>query len=286
MKKFTILFVFSILSFSLYSYQWPTSKDFLLSFFGTPKNNCLSDGIEFTSDNQAIYPLADGEIVYYQDELIFGDLDYRGDEGNILVLNHIGEFKSIYRNFTTNNLFNMSDNLKKEEMIGVSGNQNDNFIFSIYDDKRKSYINPQQILPFLQDERKPIIDSVYLDYEDSLHKLSYNLSVPAGASTIYVNTWDVVKINNNFKKFTPFSINVFVDGLELYTSSFSSLVEIDNKIFVSGASDTPVDTIISGGELLYGGNIFLTKGNSIIEIVVKDIDGNEASKSYSVLVNK
>lgn len=285
MKQLTLISLIIITSVNLSAYQWPSNKDFLTSLFGTSYSDSIQDGIKFTSEDQAIYPLADGEIIFYQESFEFGDLDYYGAEGNILVLKHAGEFKSIYRNFNSIDSFNLTDSISKTEMLGVSSNEYDNFIFSIYDDKKESYINPQQILPFLEDERNPVINGVYVKNQGTRIKLSRNKKLISGEYHIFIDAWDIVKVRNRYMKFTPFSVNVFVDGFERYNISFSSLKEIDNILYLSGGSDIPVTDFLSGGTMLYGGEVFLTTGRSLIEIVIKDIYGNEASKSYSVIVD-
>lgn len=285
MRQKVYLVLFLLAWNVLFSYQWPTSKDYIKSLFGSISSGMIEDGIMFKSNNQAIYPLTDGEIIYYQDSFEFGDLDYVGDEGNLLVLKHIGEFKSIYRNFSTTDSFESTVSLKKSEMVGISGNNSDEFTFSIYDDKKQAYINPQQILPFLLDNRSPVISGVFLENKGTSIKLSRNKTLPSGLFKLTISAWDIVRINNKYVKFIPFSIYVFVDGLERYNISFSSIKEIDGTMFFTGDTDVPIEKVLMVGDMLYGGEIYLTNGRSLIEIVVRDIDGNEASKSYSVLVN-
>ncbi len=285
MKQLTLISLIFIIAGNLFAYQWPSNKDFLSSLFGTTYKDSIQDGIEFISEDQAIYPLADGEIIFYQEGFEFGDLDYYGEEGNILVLKHAGEFKSIYRNFNSTDNFTLTDKIFKTEMLGVSSNEYDNFIFSIYDDKKESYINPQQILPFLEDDRTPVINGVYVKSQNERIKLSRNKKLTSGEFTIFVDAWDIIKVRDRYMKFVPFSVNVFVDGFERYNISFSSLKEIDNTLYISGESDYSLTDFLSGGTMLYGGEVFLTTGRSLIEIVIKDIEGNEASKSYSVIVD-
>ncbi|MGL1894335.1 MAG: hypothetical protein OCD02_22075 [Spirochaetaceae bacterium] len=268
----------------IFSYQWPSNKDYLESLFGSIHNNSVQDGIKFNSENQAIYPLTDGEIIYYQDSFLFGDLNYSGEEGNLLVVEHVGEFKSIYRNFSSTENFDFLTHINKDEMIGISKKEYDDFIFSVYDDKKDAYINPQQILPFLEDGKSPIINAVYLRNKDQNIKLTRNKIVPTDDYTVYVDVWDLIKIGDVFKRFTPFSINIFIDGFERHSGIFSSIKEIDNILYLSGETDIPLNNFLTGNELFYGGEAFLTRGRSLVEIVVRDIEGNEASKSYSLVI--
>ena len=287
MKRTVLLLYFVIIVvLPLFSYQWPSKKEFLDSFFGSVKGKTVQDGIEFKGNNQAIYPLTDGEILYYQDNFQFGDLNYNGNEGNILVLKHKGEFTSFYRNFKPINKIDFSKNMKQSEMLGVSEEGRDNFIFSIYDNIEMSYINPQQILPYLGDKRNPVISSLYLDNEGKRYKISRNKKVPAGLSTLYIDAWDVVRIGNKLRRFAPFSLYVFIDGFEKYNVSYSSIKEIDDKLYLCGDEDILLDKFVSGNGLFFGGDVYFTRGRTLIEIVVKDIAGNEASKSYSIVIGK
>lgn len=284
MRRFNLI-ILCLLNLTVISaYQWPCNRDYLSSLFGKVTNGVVEDGIRFNNDGQAIYPLAKGEVIYYQDEFKFGDNTYHGDDGNLLVLRHVGEFKSYYSNFHSDMDFSKMESINKSEMLGVSTSEYDTFKFSIFDERRKLYINPQQILPYLNDENRPVISSVVINSLGKEIKLARNRRVPAGDSSIYINAWDVIKVNDKYRKFTPFSINVFVDGFERYNSSLSSIKEVDGFIYIAGDNDIPIGDFISGGNMIFGGDIFLTKGRSLIEIVIKDIDGNEASKSYSVVV--
>ncbi len=269
---------------SIFSYQWPSNKDFLKSFFGTSLGSSVQDGVKFFSNEQAIYPLSDGEIIYYQDDFSFGENGFHGDDGNVMVLTHVGEFKSVYRNFTAIENFDNFKSVNETEMLGIANKNYDDFIFSIYDDKIEAYINPQQLLPFLEDKRNPVISSVYLENQDIRIKISRNKVLPSGESRLYIDCWDVVKISNKLKKFIPFSIYVFIDGFERYNTSFSSIKELDGELYLGGDSEVSVKDLLSGEGLIYGGDVFLTRGRSLVEVVVRDIDGNEASKSYPVLV--
>lgn len=284
MKRIFLVGLTLINLLSISAYQWPCNRDYLSSIFGNISNGNVEDGIRFTNDGQAIYPLATGEVIFYQDEFNFGDTTFHSDAGNMLVLKHVGEFKSYYSNFHSDMNFSLMDSVNKSEMLGTSSSDFDKFKFSVFDERRKLYINPQQILPYLNDENRPVISSVVINNLGKEIKLSRNRRVPAGDSSIYINAWDVIKVNERAKKFTPFSVNVFVDGFERYNSSLSAIKEVDGFIYISGDSDIPIGDFISGGNMIFGGDIFLTKGRSLIEIVIKDIDGNEASKSYSVVV--
>jgi len=283
-KRVFLYYFILLTTFSTYSYQWPSSKDFLSKLFGANENLRIVDGIKFSSDNQSIYPLTDGEVIFYQDSFEFGDLDYKGEEGNLLVLKHIGEFNSIYRNFILSDNLNTQININKTDIIGISGNSWDEFIFSVYDNKNDSYINPQQILPFLEDGTTPVINNVYIMNNDVLEPLYMNKRVLGGESILYIDSWDVIYIKGKYSRFVPFSVNVFVDGFERYNISFSSLKEIEDDIYLSGFSDVPLKNFLSIPSYLFGGKVFLTNGRSLIEVVVKDINGNETSKSFSLLV--
>lgn len=284
MRNLYLTVSFFLLISPLYSYQWPSNKDKIDKLFGAVSGSDLYDGIKFSGEDQAVYPLTDGEILFYQDDFNFGDLDYSGDQGNLLILSHKGGFRSNYRNFTPTEGFDKEEKILQSEMIGVTSNKGNDFIFSIYDEKKDEYINPQQLLPLLKDTIAPVISKVYIKNSDSFIEVVRNKRVPSGNSELYIDAYDLVKMNSQFKKLNPFSIFVFIDGFERFHVTFSSIKEIDNKLFFSGVEDVPVSKYINRTGFLFGGNIYLTRGRSLIEIVIKDNNGNEVSKSYSVPV--
>lgn len=286
MKKLLLPMLVVLTASAIYSYQWPSNKEFLKSLFSTIEREEAQDGIRFSNSGQAVYPLTEGEIIFYQDSFQFGNLDYTGDEGNLLVLNHKGDFKSFYRNFIPSDGFDYSSMVLQSEMIGVSGKERDDFVFSVYDDKKDEYINPQQILPLLEDNIEPVINGVFLENNSKLVKVVWNKNLPQGLSRIYIEAWDVIKIDKKYKKFIPFGIYVFIDGFEKFHVTFSSIKEVDGELYFSGTENVPVNLFYSRESLLFGGEVFLTRGRSLIEVVVKDNNGNESSKSYSILVGQ
>lgn len=283
MKNIVIIFTLFICS-QLFSYQWPSNKDNLDTFFGDTSGSDIQDGIKFSNNQQAVYPLTDGDIIFYQDSFEFGDLDYSGDEGNIMILSHKGDFRSCYRNFVPTEGVDKTTTILQTEMIGVSGKKGNNFIFSIYDEKKDEYINPQQLLPLLKDKLSPVIDAVYLKDNENYIEVNKDKRITSGSYKLYVDAYDVIKLNRVYKRFNPFSIFVFVDGFERYHVSFSSIKEIDWKLYFVGVENVLVENFLLDSKLLFGGDIFLTRGRSLIEVVVRDNNGNERSKSYSVLV--
>lgn len=283
-KLFVIPLIFLITP--VFGYQWPSNKDKIKYVFGTEIGEAFLDGVEFFNSDQGVYPMADGEVLFYEENLRFGDTKYSEDEGNILYIKHKGNFSGIYRNFKINNDSNLVKNINQGDLLGTANMGDSPFTFSLYDEIKNEFINPQQVLPRVEDDQKPVIGDVKLVAGGVEYKLTRNRSISAGYYSLYIDTYDVMKIAKVYRKITPFQIYVFVDGFENFNVSFSSIKEINEKMYVSGDQDILLDDIKDNKGFYYGGEIYLTTGKSLIEIVIKDIDGNESSRSIPIKIGE
>lgn len=281
-KLFILLLI--ILVVPAFGYQWPSNKDKINYIFGTEKNEVFLDGVEFLSTGQGVYPMADGEVLFYEENMCFGDSKYPADEVNILYIKHKGNFSGIYRNFRTNSDLNFVKNIHQGDLLGTANIENSSFTFSLYDEIKSEFINPQQVLPRIEDDQKPVIGSIKLSTDKIEYNLTRNRTISAGYYSLYIDTYDVMKIDGVYRKVTPFQIYVFVDGFENFNISFSSIKEVNEKIYVSGDQDVLIDYVKDDKGFYYGGEIYLTTGKSLIEIVIKDIHGNESSKSIPIKI--
>lgn len=279
-----VLLLFTI--HSLYSYQWPSSKDKINYIFGSEIDSRFLDGVEFLNTGQGIYPMADGEVIFYQDSMCFGDLKYSEDEGNILYIKHGGDFSGIYRNFTSNNDFEFINEIYQGDLIGTATMKDLPFTFSLLDEIKEEFVNPQQILPRVEDKERPVIGNVILVAGDTRYRLTRNRTIPAGYYKLYIDTYDVIKIGEKYRKITPFQIYVLVDGFENFNISFSSIKEVNEKIYISGDEDIPLEMVKDENGYYFGGEVSLTSGKSLIEIVIKDIHGNESSRYIPIKIGK
>lgn len=281
--------IFSTLLFfiftNLFSYQWPSAKSEINYIFGSYRSDQFLDGVEFRDGSHPVYPMADGEVIYYSQGFSFGDTRYENSDDNTLVIEHKGNFSAIYRNFSTNKDYSDSEFISQSDLLGISDSEDSPFVFSVYDEVKMEYINPQLILPRVEDDNKPVINGVKLVGNGTSYELTRNKVVPTGYYKLYIDTYDVMKIDNRLRKVTPFQIYVFVDGFKNFTISFSSFKEVDEKIYLSGDEDIPLDNIMEDG-YYFGGEHYLTRGKSQIEIVIEDIYGNETSRSIPIRIGE
>ncbi len=89
--------------FNAIGLDWPVARRILLTSFGENNGNSFYAGIDLGGEHQNIYPVADGDIIFYYKE----DDNYstvpRGN-GNLLVLQHEGGIQSIYSHLEKDSL--------------------------------------------------------------------------------------------------------------------------------------------------------------------------------------
>lgn len=285
MRKFLLVLLIPFAAL-IWAYQWPSAKSEINYIFGTNSDDVYLDGVEFNNGSHPVYPMADGEVVYYSQGFSFGDTVYENSDNNTLIIEHKGNFSGVYRNFSSTKDYSDSKFISQSDLLGIADTKDSPFTFSVYDDVKMEYINPQQILPRIDDTDRPVINSVKILGNGKSYELKRNRVVPTGYYQLYIDTYDVMRIGDRLRKVTPFKIYVFIDGLEIFTISFSSFKEIDENIYLSGGEEIPQSSVLSKDGYYYGGEHYLTRGKSLIEIVIEDIYGNETSRSIPIKIGE
>ncbi len=284
-KRILSLLVFSFcLAGSLFSFQWPVEDPVLVETFAESSNDTFSEGINLLSPHNTVKPVSRGEIVFYQREKA-RQSDVPSPLGNLVVLQHTRGIYSFYAHLGKIAVNNKNFVLTKRDVLGTMGTSGMSRGKSLYlvllDGDFKQFVNPLLSLPQLIDTAKPEIGNLYLFTPRSTEIVKKRKTIPSGVYTLAVEARDFSNNVNFYCPVAPYSIDFYVNGELKKSIKFEFLTVKNNKKVLQNSLGT-YSGVYERPWLYTIGSLDISPGDSRIEISVKDFEGNETVKTFSI----
>jgi len=103
-----------------FAFQWPVEKPVLTATFCENRSNHFHGGIDLGGGELEVYPIEDGEIIFYFEE---GDsiCGIPTGLGNFLVVEHPRGIRSLYAHLKQDSIEVGSYAVKKTDLLGIIG---------------------------------------------------------------------------------------------------------------------------------------------------------------------
>jgi murein DD-endopeptidase MepM/ murein hydrolase activator NlpD len=288
-KVLTSIPLFAALFFSqrLYSFEWPDPSATAIAGFGSPGSGKPSLGIVFASQGP-IRHIESGEIIFMADSGP-GASRLQSPLGSWLAVDHGNSLISMYGRFREREYPAVQGFIDKGSLLGNSGasgwSTRDGFYFSLYDRAEQRWVNPSVIIRPMKDTRIPAIRTLNLIARDgtvfnaaglkNLRQGVYRIAVEA------TDTQDDAPTIN----LTPYSIVCLVNGSEQGALHLETIWTQGGIRMVSRNAPHPAGEVYAQSPLLELGEARLTRGKASIEIIARDIAGNQRNQVYSFQVD-
>ncbi|MFP4373642.1 MAG: peptidoglycan DD-metalloendopeptidase family protein [Spirochaetaceae bacterium] len=264
------------------AWQWPVTEFSIGVGFGVPNDESLSPGLELVSSAETVRAAADGELVF-----AFDAESHRAAIphalGSFLVLEHHGGLRSVYAHLDRDPEDTALE-FAEDDPVGVVGRTGfaggNTLGFRIIDTERAAYVNPMILLPELEDETAPRIESVQLSRGSTVVAADPDASLPEGPARLSALVYDPGGEGPYRDDAAPYSVTVFANGRESHRLVFETLSRSGERITVSGGYARE-DLYDEEGRLQLG-SIEIAPGNNLIEIVAEDHVGNERVESIRI----
>jgi hypothetical protein len=263
------------------SLEWPDAEAEILSNFASGKTPGL--GYSFRSEGP-VRSAASGEIIFIRDETDMISALPPG-LGTWLAIDHGDGLLGIYGRLNRgNNPFPYM--VEEGGFIGLSGltgwTRAAGFYFSFFDRKEKQWVNPARILPLLPDTIQPVIRSVILkDSGGKTFNLAQTRSLAQGQYRIHVEAQDT----RGDSPLNPHRISCYVNGIEKGSIIFETIAARRGMLLVPSSEGVRnAAGVYDPYPALNIGEVFLTRGQTVVEIIVEDMAGNNRVASYRFLV--
>lgn len=260
MKKI-LFFLAALLSVQAASaLRWPVNNPVIIKSFGQLEEKSFVTSISIISEDGNVYAIADGITVYLR------NFPEDKQKDNLLILEHENGLRSIYRNFMP--VENFPDTVSEGQLIGRSGN----IKLEILDTEGVQIVNPEILLPFLEDRDAPQIESIFfLSGEQLLVEIENGSSVTVGGKTVLAEIFD----ERSGNKLIPIKIKFYADGIKHQEYVFESLKYLNDAYNFTWAEKAE-KIFIRIDDVIYInlGELRVLPGEMKIEIYAEDINGN------------
>ncbi|MCL2008105.1 MAG: M23 family metallopeptidase [Treponema sp.] len=292
MKKLLLpLFaLFTLINIPLFSIDWPSREGVLNRNFGVNNNGLPHLGLSFDTAEE-IYAAAGGELLFNRRR---GDTASRlpSPLGAWIAVDHGDGIISIYSRLSdsTQDLMSETEGRVSRGMhLGTSGisgwSSGRGFYFKLYDRAERRWINPMVIAALPADTRLPDILSIRLiDSEGTVYlNPSQGRNLNQGLYTIIVDAFDTIRTANE-SPLAPFRITCILNGREAGTLNFESYSARDGSLTVQRNGLIPVRQVYAPFPAYEIAEIWLSRGQTSLEIIAQDVSGNTRNMSYRFIV--
>ena len=289
MKKIILLLILNLLlNHKLFTFDWPVEKRILTATFGESRMDHFHNGIDIGGGEQSIHPAEQGEVIYYYEE---GEnpLDLPTGLGSFIVLEHEKNLRTLYAHIKKGTVEKTRVNLKTNDTLGIIGDTGcsigKHLHFSVIDKEFEQIVNPLLLLPPLKDTKAPVIKGVYLKKDGQLQELKNSISLKGGKAELLIETYDPGEYVRYFCPLSPYKINVFVNGEEIFYINYKALKQNNNKTILEKSGNKSFRDYYYTDWQVNLGSCVLPMGETRLEIVVQDFYGNETSSSFLLKIN-
>jgi hypothetical protein len=162
-------------------------------------------------------------------------------------------------------------------LSGISGWSFQNgFYFALYDRRERRWVNPSLIIVPFPDDRPPEILSVQLRDSEGRLIPPAQVRIGQGRYSIIVQVTDALSRSSPIR-LAPYRLGVSLNGTEVGILNFETFSARDGVLSVRRNGLAPVAEIYAPYPALKVGEAWFTRGQTSLELIARDVMGNEAS---------
>lgn len=286
MKKIITVLLLSILSSSVFAFDWPMEnleQNYLKSDFGQNRAGEISTSLVFNQP-ESVKISEDGKILAVITDFTDDNDFFPSTFGTAIIVAHEDNLVSVYGNIDTETLYVSSENDYKVEegtIIGECGNsgwqdQKSTLEFQIIDIKNSSAINPKVLLSRMETELPLTLSEITLKNKNNDY---YNLNdvrvYPSGIYKIY---------RKRNPTAVPYKSTVLLNGIQYDQLVYDTIVEENGKICVNGKRKYTREDLYPNNNLQLVGEVMLSPGKTTMNIIVIDFLNKPKQISYNISV--
>jgi hypothetical protein len=273
-----------LLSIPLDAMSWPSEDAVLLRNFGFNDSGRPVLGMVFGGGTEVLAS-EKGEIIFTFD---INDKASRlpSPLGAWTAVDHGDGLISIYSRYANETFSSMQ--VEKSQQIasaGTSGwSQRDGFYFIIFDRRERYWINPAMIITPVMNMRPVQVLSVSLINDQGIRVQSNNLN--QGRYAILVNAG--IPVGNTAAQglfLAPQKIICLINGAEADSLNLEAFSARDGVLMIYRNGLIPAKQVYGAFPAFEAADVFFSRGQANMEIIVQDIAGNSRSLVNRLFVN-
>ncbi|GHV12095.1 hypothetical protein FACS189491_04470 [Spirochaetia bacterium] len=266
--------------------DWPTADGAMVNNFGGNNEGRPMLGAVFAAEGP-INAADSGELLFSRKS---DDNASRlpSPLGAWMALDHGDGIISIYSRFDDTEDMEKNEIVSRNDPIAAAGSSGwsnrRGFYFSLFDRRGRRWMNPSMIITPFPDTRPPQILSVMLKAQDGrLINPNQVRSISQGRYSILVAATDT-RLNPGEPSLAPHQIVCSINGAEIGSLNFETYSARDGVLMVHRNGLTPVKQVFAPFPAVEVGEVWFTRGQATLEIIARDIIGNERSVVMRLLI--
>jgi len=274
----------ALLGTAVFALEWPVQAYKPESTFGQRLAETMERGLIMRNEG-TVRAASHGEllITLKQNRNLTG---FPGTLGNAVILSHDDGLRTIYGNLDNLDQLGERDSFETGSIIANTGASGwgtpTDCLFQVFDQEKKTTLNPLMLLPSYVDTKGPIISDVTLvSVKGQSAALGMTKSIKQGKWRLYAAVSDMT--DGSPESLGPFRVSVLLNGAEVTTVPFELLRGANGKIWLSDPVTDSVTFYQDPGRM-YLGTISLTRGKADVSIIARDTAGNERSVLFGLQI--
>jgi hypothetical protein len=274
------------ISDSLDAMSWPSESADLIRNFGANDRGKPVLGMVFSGET-GVFAAEKGEVIFSQSKNNTGSMGNDVSRlpsplGAWTAVDHGDGLISIYSRCKDGTLSTYVEKNDRVASSGISGwSSQEGFYFLVYDRRERRWVNPAMIITPQTENRPPQILSVELRNAQGVNVQPRDLN--QGQYTILVNATTAAPPRGAI--FAPQRIVCSVNGAEVGFLNFEAISARDGILMAFRNGLVPAKQIYDNAPFFEAANVFLSRGQANLEVIVQDVAGNSRSFVNRMIVN-
>lgn len=273
------------LAFPLAAFEWPVPEVGIARLFGQKAGVRIEQGIVLKRSD-IIRASGNGKIVAVL-ERTRGRNSFPGTLGNTVIVAHEDGLATVYGNLGPVDRIRDREAVETGSILsekGESGWTHDGGVsFQVFDQVKRTALNPLLLLPGVADKRAPTIKGVVaVSQSNQGYVLGTAKYARQGKYRFYADIVDTVE--GSSAELAPFRVAILVNGTENAALSFELIRSEGGRNFL-GTRDYTADRLYGDGGRMFIGEISLARGKTDIVVMARDAAGNERIAQFTLQVD-
>jgi len=168
---------------------------------------------------------------------------------------------------------------------GISGwSRREGFYFSLYDRKERRWVNASMVIPPFPDTEPPQISGIQLRAGNGrVFEGAQLRNLSQGNYTVIINAFDTLT-DTRGTRLAPYRIVCSVNGVEVGILSFETIHARNGMLMVNRNGQVPARRVYESFPAFEAGEVYLSRGQVLLEILVQDVAGNVRSSVTYITV--
>jgi hypothetical protein len=266
--------------------DWPLSDAVLINNFGHNDRGRPVSGMVFEGEGE-ITAADSGEIIFSSSGKEFASR-LPSPLGSWSAIDHGDGLVSIYGRYAKDSENHYASEVEQGSPIAMAGSSGwsnrKGLYFSLYDRRERRWVNASMVIPPFPDTVPPQVVGVQLRNADGrILEVARLRNVSQGRYTIIVNAFDIISEVRRLP-LAPHRITCSVNGTEAGSLSFETICARDGVLMVTRNGLIPALKAYAHYPAFEAGEVHLSRGQAILEIIAHDIAGNFRSTSIRMTV--